>query len=263
VHFSNADDIPPVVLVGKGITFDAGGISIKPADKMSLMKADMSGAAVVVSTVCAIAQLAKLNQGKVNVIAIAPLTENTPSGTATKPGDVHLSRSTKTVEVDNTDAEGRLVLADALDYAQTEHRPKAIVDVATLTGAIDTALGWVTTGAFALSDSIWEHLDAASRVSGEKMWRMPLYEEYRKVLQSRVADINNLASTRSAGACTAALFLREFIRPEFCDWLHLDIAGVMTNDTAPSAIASKGMSGKPVRTLVELVKNIQHQTPVR
>jgi len=242
-------DVAPLVLVGKGITFDSGGISIKPSAGMSDMKADMSGAAAVVAAGYAIASL-NLSP---HVVILTPLTENMPAGNATKPGDVYVGRNGKSVEIDNTDAEGRLVLADALSYA-SDLNPHTIVDVATLTGAIDVALGGVPAGAFTPSQVLWEQLEAASKITSEKMWRMPLFPEYKKQLESRVADLINSTPTRSAGSCTAAVFLKEFVKID--RWLHLDIAGIMSNSIFASAIESKGMSGKPVRTLVELAKQI-------
>ncbi|EHA99022.1 Cytosol aminopeptidase [Heterocephalus glaber] len=236
----------PLVFVGKGITFDSGGISIKASANMDLMRADMGGAATICS---AIVSAAKLNL-PVNIIGLAPLCENMPSGRANKPGDVVRARNGKTIQVDNTDAEGRLILADALCYAHT-FNPKLIINAATLTGAMDIALGSGATGVFTNSSWLWNKLFEASIETGDRVWRMPLFEHYtRQVVDCQLADVNNVGKYRSAGACTAAAFLREFVtHPK---WAHLDIAGVMTNkDEVP--YLRKGMTGRPTRTLIEFL----------
>ncbi|XP_040821936.1 cytosol aminopeptidase [Ochotona curzoniae] len=237
---------PPVVFVGKGITFDSGGISIKASANMDIMRADMGGAATVCS---AIVSAAKLNL-PINIIGLAPLCENMPSGKANKPGDVVRAKNGKTIQVDNTDAEGRLILADALCYAHT-FNPKLIINAATLTGAIDVALGSGATGVFTNSSWLWNKLFEASVETGDRVWRMPLFEHYtRQVIDCQLADVNNIGKYRSAGACTAAAFLKEFVtHPK---WAHLDIAGVMTNkDEVP--YLRKGMTGRPTRTLIEFL----------
>uniref|UniRef100_A0A1A8PDU5 Cytosol aminopeptidase n=1 Tax=Nothobranchius pienaari TaxID=704102 RepID=A0A1A8PDU5_9TELE len=255
LHYNGSPDSkqPPLLLVGKGITFDSGGISLKPSVSMDAMRADMGGAA----TVCAsIVTAAALNL-PVNIIGLAPLCENMPSGKATKPGDVVRAKNGKTIQVDNTDAEGRLILADALCYAHAFH-PKAIVNVATLTGAMDVALGSAATGVFTNSDWLWEQLHKASVVTGDRVWRMPLFQHYSKqVTDSQLADLNNIGKySRSGGACTAAAFLREFVTAPH--WAHLDIAGVMSNkDEIP--YLRKGMSGRPTRTLVEFAAKLAPQ----
>lgn len=220
----------PIVLIGKGITFDSGGISIKPANSMSSMKGDMGGAAAVLASIVGLATLSKSTPPH-PVVGLIPLCENMPSGNAVKPGDVVQARNGKYIEIDNTDAEGRLILADALNYAQEKYDPSCIIDVATLTGAIDVALGAHAAGAFSSSNSLFDQLDESAQRTGESIWRMPLWDSYLPLLDSPVADIRNCTgNTRQAGACTAAIFLKQFLkfdRP--LDWIHLDIAGVMEN----------------------------------
>ncbi|KAF7683098.1 Cytosol aminopeptidase [Astathelohania contejeani] len=238
-----------LALVGKGITFDSGGISLKPSAKMSAMKADMLGAASVLSVVGAAARLKR----KINIIVAIPLTENLPSGKATKPGDVFIGMSGISVEVDNTDAEGRLVLADALTYVQ-EFNPKYIVDVATLTGAICVALGTEYIGMFTNDDSFGDLIEKCGIEVEDRVWKMPLNKNYLKKIESSVADLMN-SGGRSGGSCTAAIFLNEFVNKEF-KWAHLDIAGVM--DESPySELYGKGMTGKPVRLLYDLIEKIE------
>jgi leucyl aminopeptidase len=234
-------------LVGKGITFDTGGISIKPAAGMEEMKGDMSGAATVIAAMMAIARL----KPQINVTALAPATENMPGGHSIKPGDLLRAMNGKTIEVINTDAEGRLILADALSYAVKLDLPP-IVDVATLTGAISIALGDVAYGMFANSDAIVERIEAASSASGEKCWRLPMFAEYKDLIKSNVADMKN-SGARGAGSIAAAFFLREFVddRP----WAHLDIAGVDFFDKDKGTIV-KGASGIPVRTIVNLALDL-------
>lgn len=228
---------PPVVLVGKGITFDTGGISIKPAPEMDEMKFDMCGAASVLGVFRALAQL----QPAMNVVGLIPACENMPDGSAVKPGDVVTSMSGQTIEVLNTDAEGRLVLCDALTYAM-RHKPAAMVDIATLTGACVIALGGVRTGLFASDDALAQALLAAGEVAGDLAWRMPLDDEYAEGLKSNFADLGNVAG-RPAGSVTAAKFLQAFV--EDVAWAHLDIAG-----TAWKGGAAKGATGRPVGLLV-------------
>ncbi|XP_029950249.1 cytosol aminopeptidase [Salarias fasciatus] len=254
LHYNGSSDCqqPPLLLVGKGVTFDSGGISLKPSPSMDAMRADMGGAA----TVCASIVTAAALKLPLNIIGLAPLCENMPSGKATKPGDVVTAKNGKTIQVDNTDAEGRLILADALCYGHT-FNPRAIVNVATLTGAMDVALGSAATGVFTNSDWLWEQLHKASVVTGDRVWRMPLFEHYSKqVTDSQLADLNNIGKySRSGGACTAAAFLREFVTSPH--WAHLDIAGVMSNkDEVP--YLKKGMSGRPTRTLVEFAASLAH-----
>ncbi|KAI9335272.1 peptidase M17, leucyl aminopeptidase, partial [Obelidium mucronatum] len=226
----------PIALVGKGVTFDTGGISIKPSNDMALMKGDMGGAAVVVGAMEAIAKL----QLPINVVACIPLTENMPSGTATKPGDVVIAMNGKSIEVDNTDAEGRLILADAINYTCKTYTPKSLVELSTLTGAMDVALGYPYAGVFTTSDELWNSLKEAGDVSGEGLWRMPMdVEAYKPQIKSDVADLKNVGG-RSAGSITAAIFLQEFVE-KGVEFAHIDIAGVM-KQTGTTGILSRGMT---------------------
>ena len=235
----------PVVLVGKGITFDTGGISIKPAPEMDEMKFDMCGAASVLGVFRALAQL----QPAVNVVGLIPACENMPDGRAVKPGDVVTSMSGQTIEVLNTDAEGRLLLCDALTYS-LRHKPAAIVDIATLTGACVIALGGVRTGLFASDDVLGQALLAAGEEAGDPAWRMPLDDEYAEGLKSNFADLANVAG-RPAGSVTAAKFLQAFVGN--VAWAHLDIAG-----TAWKGGAAKGATGRPVGLLVNWLLTRAH-----
>lgn len=235
-------------LVGKGITFDSGGISIKPADNMHHMKADMTGAASVITAIGAIAKL----RLRVNVIAVAPCTENLPGGGATKPGDVFTSMSGKTVEVINTDAEGRLVLIDGLTYAQREGA-RRVVDVATLTGAISVALGPYFIGLFGKPQSFVDTVRETAALAGDRVWPMPLTVEYRDEIKGEVADIRNSAG-REGGAIKAAAFLEAAVE-EGTEWAHLDIAGVFWSDR-DRAYAPRGPQGPSVRTLVALAEGL-------
>ena len=242
-----AHDAKPLGLIGKGITFDTGGISIKPAAGMEEMKGDMSGGACVIAAMQAIARL-KL---PINATCLVPATENMPGGHATKPGDVLRAMNGKTIEVINTDAEGRLVLADALSYAvKLDLSP--LVDVATLTGAMSVALGNVAYGAFSNNDALTRQLERAASAAGERCWEMPMFPEYREAIKSDVADMRN-SGGRNAGSIFAAFFLKEFVddRP----WVHLDIAGVDFMEKEKGAIV-KGSSGIPVRTLVNLALDL-------
>jgi leucyl aminopeptidase len=226
----------PVVLVGKGITFDTGGISLKPAAEMDEMKFDMCGAASVLGTLRTVAEL-KL---RLNVVGLVPTCENMPGGAATKPGDVVTSMSGQTVEILNTDAEGRLILADALTYAE-RFEPAAVIDIATLTGACVIALGHVPSGLFANNDGLARELLSAGAESWDRAWQLPLWEDYQEGLKSNFADFANIGG-RPAGAVTAACFLSRFTRKY--DWGHLDIAG-----TAWKSGREKGATGRPVPLL--------------
>ena len=237
-----AADKRPVALVGKGVTFDSGGISIKPAGGMEDMKWDMGGAGVVMGVLRALAA----RKAKVNVVGVIGLVENMPSGTAQRPGDVVTSYSGQTVEVINTDAEGRLVLADALAYCQKRFKPRAIVDLATLTGAIIVCLGSEFAGLFSDDDTLAEQLAAAGAVEGEKLWRMPLTDAYDKLIDSPIADMANVSAGRGAGSSTAAQFLKRFV--EDVPWAHLDIAGV-TWSKKDAATVPKGGTAFGVRLL--------------
>ncbi|KCV67655.1 hypothetical protein H696_05946 [Fonticula alba] len=236
----------PTVLVGKGVTFDTGGISIKPSDGMALMKGDMGGAAVVLATILGVAHAHQ----EAHLIGLIPLCENMPGGRATKPGDVVLSRKGSSIEVDNTDAEGRLILCDALDYAR-EFRPAAVLNFATLTGAMDVALGFGCAGVFANDEALWQRIDRHGRASQDLLWRMPLLDCHRRAMAGTFTDLINLpASGRSAGACTAAAFLAHFV-PDDQPWAHFDIAGVMHTRRGEGHHVA-GMSGRPVRALLSL-----------
>jgi len=233
-----------LALVGKAVTFDSGGISIKPSDKMDLMKFDMSGGAAVLGAMRAIAQL----KPAVPVTAFVPAVENMPGGRAQRPGDIVKTLSGKTVEVLNTDAEGRLILADAMTYARNLGCTH-IVDAATLTGAIVVALGNVYTGLFPSDDGFAARVVRAAETAGEKMWRMPVDDEYKEALKSNYADLPNIGN-RMGGAITAAMFLKEFTAD--APWVHLDIAGTAWLEEAKPFLA-KGPSGVTVRTMVNLV----------
>jgi leucyl aminopeptidase len=232
-------------LVGKGVTFDTGGISIKPADGMEKMKYDMAGAATMIGVMRAIALL----KPKVKVTAIILATENMPSGKAQKPGDVQIAMSGKSIEIINTDAEGRLILADGLTYAR-QLGCTHLVDAATLTGAVVVALGYVNAGVFASTEDMYERFSNANKLAGEKMWRLPLDDEYKETLRSNIADMVN-AGSRYGGAIFAAMFLKEFA--EDTPWIHLDIAGTAWMEDSKPWIA-KGPSGIALRSLVEFVK---------
>ncbi|OGO30040.1 MAG: leucyl aminopeptidase [Chloroflexi bacterium RBG_16_56_11] len=233
-----------IALVGKGITFDSGGIDIKPSEGMQEMKGDMAGGASVMATLIALARL----KPKINVTALVPATENMPSGTAMKPGDIITAMNGKTIEVLNTDAEGRLILADALSYAK-KLGAKAIIDVATLTGACRVALGEICTGAFTNDQALLDKVMAATRETGELTWQLPMFDEYREQLKSDIADIKNIGG-RYGGAITAAKFLADFI--DGTPWVHLDIAGTSETDKE-KGYQVKGATGVPVRTLVNVI----------
>ena len=232
-----------LALVGKGITFDTGGISIKPAAGMEAMKADMTGAASVIAAMQAIAALAP----KADILAIAPCTENMPGGNASRPGDVVAAMNGKTIEILNTDAEGRLVLADGICYAR-ELGARHIVDVATLTGAISIALGEHAYGLMTNDDALAQRVEAAAEAAGERSWRLPMFKEYGEQIKSTVGEIKNTGG-RPAGSITAAKFLEHFV--DETPWVHLDIAGVDMASKNKGWI-SKGASGQCVRALVNL-----------
>jgi leucyl aminopeptidase len=244
-HQGGDNGVAPIVLVGKGVTFDSGGISIKPAERMEDMKYDMSGAAAVIGAMQGIAEL-KLRQ---NVIALVPATENLPSGTALKPGDVIRSHLGKTIEIVNTDAEGRLILADALSYAQ-RYEPAAIVDCATLTGACVIALGHHAIAIMGNNGTLIDQVRAAGQRTGERCWPLPLWDEYREQIDSGIADIKN-SGGRPAGSITAGWFLKEFVGD--VPWTHLDIAGTAYRDEAAPYLR-KGAAGVPTRLLIDWVR---------
>jgi leucyl aminopeptidase len=242
---AGAPEKPVLGLVGKGITFDTGGISIKPADGMEKMKYDMAGGATMIGAMRAIALL----KPKVKVIGIVCATENMPSGKAQKPGDVQIAMSGKSIEIINTDAEGRLVLADGLFYAR-QLGCTHLVDAATLTGAVVIALGYANAGLFTNDDTMYERFHKANNNAGEKMWRLPVDDEYKENIKSTIADIVN-SGGRWGGAINAAMFLKEFA--EDTPWIHLDIAGTAWTEEQKPWIA-KGPSGIALRSLVEFVK---------
>ncbi len=245
---AGAPEKPVLGLVGKGITFDSGGISIKPADGMEKMKYDMAGGAAMIGAMRAIALL----KPKVKVIGIVCASENMPSGKAQKPGDVQIAMSGKSIEIINTDAEGRLVLADGLYYAR-QLGCTHLIDAATLTGACVVALGMINAGVFSNNEEIFEKFADALKRAGEKMWRLPVDEEYQEMIKSGIADIVN-SGGRWGGAVTAAKFLKEFVDDK--PWIHLDIAGVAWMEENKSWIA-KGPSGMAVRSLVEFVRRYE------
>ncbi len=238
LEYRGLKDEKPVALVGKGITFDSGGISIKPADKMDEMKFDMCGAASVLGTLAACAEL----QLPVNVVGIVPTTENLPGGNATRPGDIVTSMSGQTIEILNTDAEGRLILCDALTYCE-RHEPVAVIDIATLTGACVVALGKHASGLLSNHSPLAHDLLNAGKVSGDRAWELPLWEEYQDQLKSNFADMANVGG-RDAGAITAASFLARYTKK--FHWAHLDIAG-----TAWKSGDQKGATGRPVPLLMQ------------
>lgn len=237
-------DAPVLGLVGKAVTFDTGGISIKPAANMEEMKFDMAGGATMIGVMKALAQL----KPAVKVIACVPATENMPGSRAQKPGDVQFAMSGKSIEVINTDAEGRLILADGLAYAR-KLGSTHLVDAATLTGAIVVALANVNVGVFGSEQAFTDRLLASAQACGEKMWQMPVDEEYREMIKSGIADIQNVGSGKGGGAVTAAMFLKEF--SEDTPWIHLDIAGTAWL-TESKPWSAKGASGVAVRTLIDL-----------
>ncbi|WP_424947251.1 leucyl aminopeptidase [Candidatus Spongiihabitans sp.] len=232
----------PVVLVGKGLTFDAGGISIKPAAAMDEMKYDMCGGASVFGALRAVAEM----QLAINLVGIVPSSENLPDGAANKPGDIVTSMAGKTIEILNTDAEGRLILCDALTYAE-RFKPAVVVDIATLTGACVIALGHHASGLFSNNDKLAKQLLAAGEASGDRAWQLPLWDDYTKQLNSDFADLANIGG-RGGGAVTAACFLKQFT--ENYKWAHLDVAGTAWKSSSP-----KGATGRPVALLVEFIMN--------
>jgi leucyl aminopeptidase len=246
-HMKGKAGDAPLALVGKGLTFDAGGISIKPALNMEDMKFDMSGGASVIGAMRAIAELAL----PINVVGVIPSTENLLSGKAMRPGDVIRTRSGKTVEVINTDAEGRLILCDAIDYVRTTYQPAAVVDIATLTGAVVIALGYHAAAVFGNDQALVDELRVAGDRAGERCWQLPLWDEYKKQLKSPVADLCNVGG-RAAGSITAAYFLSEFAGDS--RWAHLDIAGTAYG-AEPLPYLRKGGYGFPTRLLVEWVRS--------
>jgi leucyl aminopeptidase len=244
IQYKGHKDAKPIILVGKGITFDSGGLSIKPANAMDEMKYDMSGAASVLGTIKACALL-KL---PVNIIGLIASAENLVSGAAVKPGDIITSMSGQTVEIINTDAEGRLVLADALTYAE-QYDPEFVIDIATLTGAIIVALGSIASGYMTKDDELATLIETAAKESQDKVWRMPLDDAYQEALDSPLADMINAGFDRSAGSITAACFLSRFT--EKYRWAHIDIAG-----TAWISGKKRNATGRPVPLLTQLIRHV-------
>jgi leucyl aminopeptidase len=244
--YHGGGDTPPIVLVGKGITFDSGGLSLKPAEAMPEMKYDMAGAATVLGTIKACALL-KL---PINLIGLLACAENMPSGTAVKPGDIITSMSGQTIEIINTDAEGRLVLADALTYAE-QFNPKYVIDIATLTGAVIVALGHINTGLMSNDDELAELISAAAIESHDRTWRLPLDQAYQEALESPLADMLNATFDRTAGSVTAACFLSRFTKKY--RWAHLDIAG-----TAWVSGKKRDATGRPVPLLIQFLRHVAH-----
>lgn len=239
----NAKDQSPVALVGKGVTFDTGGISIKPSAGMEDMKFDMAGAAAVIGTMYALAK----SKAKVNVAGLVGLVENMPSGAAQRPGDIVTSMSGQTIEVLNTDAEGRLVLADVVWYAQEKFKPRSIIDLATLTGAIIIALGHDYAGMFVNDSDFARHLHTAGEAAGEKVWRLPIDDSFDKEIDSDIADMKNIAAGREAGSIIGAKFIQRFVK-KGTHWAHLDIAGTAWTKK-PQPTIPKGATGYGVRLL--------------
>ena len=238
-----------VVMVGKGVTFDSGGLDIKTAAGMIDMKCDMAGSATVAGTMVAISEL----KPDIRVIGVMPIVENMPSGDAYRPGDILKTYSGKTVEIGNTDAEGRLILADALAYAEKTYAPDVIIDLATLTGACVMALGDKIAGIFSFSDKLAAKIKASGIKTGERCWPMPMPKDYKKLLKSEFADMNNMSSTRYGGAITAALFLSEFVKTK--QWVHIDIAGP-AYIMKPNDYSSPGGTGFGVRLLCDYLTGL-------
>ncbi|UCH10460.1 MAG: leucyl aminopeptidase, partial [Fidelibacterota bacterium] len=236
----------PLALVGKGLTFDAGGICIKPSEKMDEMKFDMSGGAAVLGIMEVVSRL----QPKLNIVAAIPSTENLLGGSAQKPGDIVKAYSGKTIEVINTDAEGRLILADALSYVVDKYKPAAIMNFATLTGAVLIALGHRASGLMGNNDEFIEEVKLASEKSGERVWQLPMWEEYSEDIKSKVADIKNIGKGRLAGTIAGGVFLKEFVGET--PWVHLDIAGTAWQDD-DQPYTPGGGSGVAVRLVTTLI----------
>ncbi|KAJ6644968.1 putative cytosol aminopeptidase [Pseudolycoriella hygida] len=251
MKYDGADDkASPIAFVGKGVTFDTGGISLKPSANMGEMKYDMAGSAAVVGSLIALAR----RKAVVNVVGVVGLVENMPSGNAQRPGDIVTTMSKKTVEVLDTDAEGRLVLADAICYVQEKFRPRCVIDLATLTGAIVIALGKTYAGCFANNDELANQLIAAGNKVNEKLWRMPLHKDFSEMIKSDVADIANInTQAKGANSSTAAHFIEHFVKEDVA-WAHLDIAGVAYSKTV-SSISSKGAVGYGVSLLNQFIKD--------
>jgi leucyl aminopeptidase len=247
-YFGADKKTPPLVLVGKGVTFDTGGINLKPADAILGMNMDMSGGAAVIHALIAAARL-KIRK---NIVALIPAVENAPSGSSYRPGDVLRSMSGKTIEVRNTDAEGRIILADALTYAK-RYKPSLVVDVATLTGSAMVALGERAIALFTQDEKLEQTLRQLGEESGDYLWPLPLWEEYDEEVKGTFGDVANVGKTRFGDAIVAATFLKQFVADDYL-WVHLDIAPRMT--TLPDEFLAKGSSGAPVRLLVKIIEKV-------
>ena len=248
IEYNNGGNQRPKVIVGKGLTFDSGGISIKPASKMDEMKYDMCGATVVLGVFKAVSDL----QPKINLVGIIPSTENLSGSKAYKPGDILSAYNGKTIEVLNTDAEGRLILADALSYASKHYNPEFILDFATLTGAVLVALGNIATGILGNDKALLKKIKKASKKSGEKVWELPLWSEYCKQVESTIADVKNTGAPGQAGTIAGAAFLKAFVNKDI-PWVHFDIAGTAWG-VKPSNINPKGSAtGWGIRLVLDLI----------
>ena len=239
----------PIALVGKGLTFDSGGISLKPPPKMDEMKFDMCGSATVMGVLQAVAEL----KPKINIVFAIGSTENMPGSNAQRPGDIVTAYNGKTIEVLNTDAEGRLVLADVLSYVNKNYEPEAIVDFATLTGAVLVALGNRASGVMGNNDKLMKEVKKASETSGEKVWELPLWKEYRNSIKGKYADIRNIGEARMAGTISAGIFLKEFV--DDTPWVHVDIAGTAWGPKEPSYHPKVGATGVAVRMMYQFLEN--------
>jgi len=242
-------DEKPIALVGKGLTFDSGGISLKPPAAMDEMKFDMCGGGAVLGVMKAVAQL----KPKVNIVAAIPSTENLSGAKACKPGDILTAYNGKTIEVLNTDAEGRLILADALAYVSKHHKPQYMLDFATLTGAVIIALGHIATGVMGTDDKLIKKVKNSSKNTGEKVWEFPLWDEYCEQIKSEIADIKNMGAPRQAGSIAAGAFLKEFVG-EGIPWVHFDIAGTAYNNKESSLTYKKGASGVIIRLVLDMIQ---------
>jgi leucyl aminopeptidase len=252
-YFGSNKSEKPVVLVGKGVTFDSGGISIKPAQGMDQMKMDMGGAAAVIGAFEAVSRL----KYKMNLIGLIPCVENMPDGLAYKPGDVIKSYGGITIEIDNTDAEGRLILADALEYA-ANYKPKAVIDACTLTGAAIICFGHLLAGLMGNDKELNKKIFDAGQKTYERVWELPLYDEYDKLMKSEIADIKNAGPARQAGTIMGGIFLKKFVQDKY-PWAHLDIASVAFNVAeSTEEYHTPGATGYGVRLFVELLKNYSH-----
>ncbi|MFQ6614187.1 MAG: leucyl aminopeptidase [Fidelibacterota bacterium] len=248
VEYNGGGDQKPVALVGKGLTFDSGGISIKPGAGMDEMKFDMCGSGVVLGILKSVSVL----KPKINLVAVIPSTENLSGGKAYKPGDILTAYNGKTIEVLNTDAEGRLILADGLSYVSKHYDPEYILDFATLTGAVLIALGHIATGVLGTDDDLMNRVKAASQATGEKVWELPLWDEYCEQVKSKIADVKNVGEARQAGTIAGAAFLKEFVK-EGTPWVHFDIAGTAWGGKESPLVYQQGATGAVIRLVLNLL----------